>query len=103
MLFPVILFSQEIIEKIEIVGNTRVPQDTIRFYLFMREGGTFNRDVLRKDFRVLWSTGFFSNIKIEEEQGVKGKILKISVEENPVIRNISYKTGKRLKEDEIVK
>ncbi|GAJ13587.1 unnamed protein product, partial [marine sediment metagenome] len=69
----------------------------------MKEGGTFNGDVLRKDFRVLWSTGFFSNIKIEEEQGTKGKIVKITVEENPVIRNIIYKTGRKLKEDDIVK
>ncbi len=103
LFFPLILSSQEIIEKIEIVGNTRVPQETIRYYLFMKEGGTFNKDVLRKDFRVLWSTGFFSNIKIEEEQGTKGKIVKITVEENPVIRNIIYKTGRKLKEDDIVK
>ncbi len=103
LFFPLILFSQEIIEKIEIVGNTRVPQETIRYYLFMKEGGTFNGDMLRKDFRVLWSTGFFSDIKIEEEQGTKGKIVKITVVENPVIRNISYKTGRKLKEDDIVK
>jgi len=103
LFFPLILFSQDIIEKIEILGNTRVPQETIRYYLFMREGSTFNRDVLRKDFRVLWSTGFFSNIKIEEEQGTRGKIVKIRVEENPVIRNITYKTGRKLKEDDIVK
>ncbi|NIO49336.1 MAG: outer membrane protein assembly factor BamA [Candidatus Aminicenantes bacterium] len=103
LFFPIILFGQDIIEKIKIVGNTRVPQETIRYYLFMKEGGTFNRDVLRKDFRVLWSTGFFSNIKIEEEQGIEGKIVKVSVEENPVIRNITYKTGRKLKEDEIVK
>ena len=103
LFFPLILFSQDIIEKIEIVGNTRVPQETIRYYLFMKEGSTFNRDVLRKDFRVLWSTGFFSNIKIEEEQGAKGKIVKITVDENPVIRSISYKTGRKLKEDDIVK
>jgi len=103
LFFPLILFSQDIIEKIEIVGNTRVPQETIRYYLFMRDGSIFNRDVLRKDFRVLWSTGFFSNIKIEEEQGARGKIIKITVEENPVIRNITYKTGRKLREDDIVK
>ncbi|UCC39944.1 MAG: outer membrane protein assembly factor BamA, partial [Candidatus Aminicenantes bacterium] len=103
LFFPLTLSAQNIIEKIEIAGNTRVPQGTIRYYLFMKEGGRFNRDVLRKDFRVLWSTGFFSNIKIEEEQGIKGKIIKIKVEDNPVIRDIAYKTGRKLKEDFIVK
>ncbi len=103
LFFPLILSAQDIIEKIEIAGNTRVPQETIRYYLFMREGGRLNEDVLRKDFRVLWSTGFFSNIKIEEEQGTRGKIIKIRVEEHPVIRNIAYKTGRKLKEGEIIK
>jgi len=103
LFFPLILFGQDVIEKIEIIGNTRVPRETIRYYLFMKEGGSFNRDVLRKDFRVLWSTGFFSNIRIEEEQGTKGKIVKITVEENPVIKSITYKTGIKLKEDDIVK
>ncbi len=102
LFFPLFFSLQEIIEKIEIAGNARVPQQTILYYLFMMEGGTFNADMLRKDFRVLWSTGFFSNIKIEEAQGTKGKIIKITVEENPVIRNIIYKTGRKLKEDDIV-
>jgi outer membrane protein insertion porin family len=103
LFFPLSLFAQDIIEKIEIAGNTRVPQETIRYYLFMKEGGTFNRDMVRKDFRVLWATGFFSNIKIEEGQGVKGKVVKVKIEENPVIRSITYKTGRKLKEDDIVK
>jgi len=100
---PLFLFSQDVIERIEIAGNVRVPQKTILYYLFMKEGGSFNKDLLGKDFKVLWSTGFFSNIKIEEGEGTKGKIVKIIVEENPVIRNITYKTGKKLKEDDIVK
>ena len=55
-----LLFSQDVIERIEIVGNVRVPQKTILYYLFMKEGGSFNKDLLGKDFNVLWSTGFFS-------------------------------------------
>lgn len=102
LFLPLLLFGQDIIEKIEIVGNVRVPRKTILYYLFMKEGRSFKIDLLRKDFKVLWSTGFFSNIKIEEEQGAKGKIVKITVEENPVIQNISYKTGKKLREDDIV-
>ena len=102
LFLPFFLFGQEIIEKIEIVGNERVTRDTILYYISSREGSVYDSGLLRKDFRVLWSTGFFSNIKIEEENGVRGKIVKIIVEENLVIRNISYKTRKKLKEDDIV-
>jgi outer membrane protein insertion porin family len=35
-------------------------------------------------------------------EGTKGKIVKIIVEENPVVKNIIYKTGKKLKENDIV-
>lgn len=96
------LFGQDIVEKIEIVGNERVTRETILYYLSSREGDYFSEELLKRDFRVLWSTGFFSNIKMEKEQGTRGKIVKIIVEENPVIKNIVYKTGKKLKEDDIV-
>ena len=99
---PLILFSAEVLEKIEIVGNEKITRETILYYLSSREGGDYDEELLRKDFRVLWSTGFFSNIKIESEEGKEGKIVRIVVEENPVVKEIVYKTGKKLKEDDIV-
>ena len=99
---PLVLAGQDRVEKIEIVGNDRVTRETILYYLTSREGDYFNEDSLRKDFRVLWSTGFFSNLRIEGEEGSAGKVVKITVEENPVIKAITYKTGKKVKEDDIV-
>ena len=102
ILIPVWLPAQERVEKIEIVGNDRVTRETILYYLSSREGDYFSDESLRNDFRVLWSTGFFANIRIEEEAGTSGKIVKIIVEENPVVKNVTYKTGKKVKEDDIV-
>jgi outer membrane protein insertion porin family len=102
LFLPLVLAGQDRVEKIEIVGNDRVTRETILYYLTSREGDYFNEDSLRKDFRVLWSTGFFSNLKIEGEEGLGGKVVKITVEENPVIKTITYKTGKKVKEDDIV-
>ncbi|HEA64628.1 MAG TPA: outer membrane protein assembly factor BamA, partial [Candidatus Aminicenantes bacterium] len=96
------LFGQEMVEKIEIVGNERVTRETVLYYLSSTEGGFYSEELLRRDFRILWSTGFFSNIRIENEDGTEGKIVKIIVEENPVIKNIIYKTGKKLKENDII-
>jgi len=101
LLLPLGLLAQEVIEKIEIYGNERVTRETILYYLSSREGGYYSEEALRKDFRVLWGTGFFGNLRIEAEDGEKGKVVKIFVEENPVIRNISYKTGKKVKQDDI--
>jgi outer membrane protein insertion porin family len=97
-----LLFGQEIVDRIETVGNRRVARETILYYLACKEGDFFNEDVLRRDFRILWSTGFFANIKIEADGGPSGKIVRIIVEENPVIGKVDFKGGKKLKADDIV-
>ncbi|MBE3109265.1 MAG: outer membrane protein assembly factor BamA [Acidobacteria bacterium] len=102
IVLPGLLAAQEILEKIEIVGNDRVTLETILYYLTVREGDSYVTDQFRRDFRVLWSTGFFSNIKFEEAQGTRGRIVRITVEENPVVKAITYKTGKKVKEKAIV-
>jgi len=102
LLAPLFAFGQEVVEKIEIVGLDRLLREQVVYYLTVREGDYYSEDILKKDFRTLWSTGFFANLKIEQEAGAKGKIIKIVVEENPVIKSITYKAGKKVKEDDIV-
>ncbi len=102
LFLPLSVMGQEVVEKIEILGNNRVTKETVLYYMNSREGDYYSRDLFRSDFKVLWATGFFSDIKIEETQGQFGKIIKIHVEENSVIKEIIYKTGKKVKEDDIV-
>jgi len=99
---PLILCGQEILEKIEIEGNERVTRETILYYMSLQEGDPYNENLIKQDFGVLWSTGFFSNIEFKKSQGERGRVIKIVVEENPVIKEIVYKTGKKIKEDDIV-
>ncbi len=56
---PLFLSGQEIVEKIEIEGNDHVTRDTMLYYLSSREGDYYNEELLRRDFKILWSTGFF--------------------------------------------
>jgi outer membrane protein insertion porin family len=102
LLVPLFAYCQEMIEKIDIIGNERVTRETVMYYLSAREGDYYNEEMLKKDFKVLWSTGFFSNVRIEQEQGTRGKIVKIYLEENPVLKTIAFKTGSKVKEDDIV-
>ena len=102
IMLPGLLAAQEILEKIEIVGNDRVTPETILYYLTVREGDYYVTEQFRRDFRVLWSTGFFTNIKFEETPGTRGRIVRITVEESPVVKAITYKTGKKVKEKAIV-
>jgi outer membrane protein insertion porin family len=95
------LFGQENIEKIEIVGNDRVSQETILYYVSAREGDPMDENQLRRDFHVLWTTGFFSDLKLEQLPAAGGVIVRLTVKENPVVRAVVYKTGKKVKEEDI--
>lgn len=101
-LFPLVLSAQSLIDRVDVVGNERVTRETILYYLSLKEGDYFNADVLRRDFRVLWSTGFFAGLKMEEEDAPGGKVVRIVVEENPVVKAVTYKTGKKVGEDDII-
>ena len=82
-----------IIERIDIIGNRRIPRDTIRGRIFLREGDQLNEDLLRRDFMALWNTQFFEDIRLEQEDSATNpdaKIIVFYVQERPVIRRIEY-------------
>ena len=89
------------IKKIDVEGNKKVSKDTILFYLKSRVGGEYSPEVLRKDFKILWETGFFKNIKIEVNDIEGGKEVKIIVVENPLINSVKYEIDKKLKQSDI--
>ena len=102
LLFLTLPIAAETIEKIVLEGNKKVSTDTVLFYMKSREKGLYSKAILREDFKSLWKTGFFENITIEAEDGTTGKIVKIKVKENLLIKSITYKTGKKIKESDIV-
>jgi outer membrane protein assembly factor BamA len=57
-------FPQNVMEKIEVKGNQRVPKETILYHFSLFPGQTYNQKDLEKGIKNLWSTGFFSDIKI---------------------------------------
>ncbi|UCH92223.1 MAG: outer membrane protein assembly factor BamA [Candidatus Aminicenantes bacterium] len=90
------------IEKITLEGNQKVSRDTILFYMKSQEKGMYSKTQLKDDFKSLWQTGFFENITIESHDSEQGKIVKITIKENPIISSVTYKTGKKIKENDIV-
>ncbi len=102
LLFLTLPLAAETIEKIVLEGNKKVSKDTVLFYIKSRARGLYSKTILREDFKSLWKTGFFENISIEAEDGTTGKIVKIKVKENLLIKSITYKTGKKIKESDIV-
>lgn len=87
----------EVISKIDISGNKRISNESIKVLGNVGDKKDFNKIDLNNLLKDLYDTDFFSDIKIS----IENKILKISVVENPIIEIIEI-TGiknKTFKED----
>lgn len=97
--------QQAVIERIEFVGNRRIQRETLLARIFSRPGDPYNPEAVRRDFRALWNTQFFEDIRLEVENSPdnpNGKILVFYVQERPTIRNINYKGNKSVSESDIL-
>ena len=82
--------QQELIQEINIIGNRRIPADTVRSKIFTHAGDVYDQAALERDFSSLWNAGYFEDIRFEREQGPKGWIINIYVKEKPTVREINY-------------
>jgi outer membrane protein insertion porin family len=84
--------QSQTITQIRVIGNRRIPKETILARLFSHEGEQFDPTTVERDFNSLWNTGYFEDVRIEREDNPKGGIiLDIYVREKPTIREINYK------------
>src|ERR1017187_5109310 len=79
------------IDSIRVIGNRRIPKETVLARLFTHPGDTYDPISTERDFNSLWNTGYFEDLRIEREDSEKGIILNIFVREKPTIREINYK------------
>ncbi len=90
------------IERIDIRGNRRIPEETIRFYIQSRPGEAYSQERLESDLHDVYKAGFFENIEIQERDGDAGKIIIFIVKEKPLIRAIEYVGNKSFTESNIL-
>jgi outer membrane protein insertion porin family len=82
--------QSDIITEIDVIGNRRIPKDTILARIFTKSGDIYDPAALERDFNSLWNTGYFEDIKFLREQTPKGWRLIVQVKEKPTIREINY-------------
>ena len=76
---------------IRVIGNRRIPKETVLARLFTHQGDTYDPLSVERDFNSLWNTGYFEDLRIEREDTEQGIILNVFVREKPTIREINYK------------
>ena len=72
----------------QVVGNRRIPKESIQARLFSRPGDQYDPAVVERDFNSLWNTGYFDNVRIESVPGRGCLQLIVYVREKPTIRDI---------------
>ena len=74
----------EIINKIEIIGNERISDQTILMFSKIKIGNNLEKDEINNVLKFLYDTNFFKDIEVS----LKNNQLLINVIENPIIENI---------------
>jgi outer membrane protein insertion porin family len=75
----------------QVIGNRRIPKDSVLARLFSRQGDLYDPQVVERDFNSLWNTGYFDDVRIEVDNTPKCLQLVVIVREKPTIREINYK------------
>ena len=102
--FNINLLSANIINEIQINGNDRISDDTIKLFTNISLNDELDRDIINEILKNLYETNFFEDVKVS----FKDNILLITVVENPIIEDIEYKGIKAnkildaLKEDALI-
>ncbi len=91
--------NAEIIKKIEINGNKRISDESIVIFSDLKTNEDISKSNLDAALKNLYKTNFFSNISFSFEN----QILKINVEENPIIDNFEITGIKKQSLVEFVK
>ena len=90
------------IERIDIRGNRRIPEERIRFYIQSYPGDTYEEERMEFDLRALWKSNFFDDIQIQERDGDTGKIITFIVKEKPLIRALEFVGNSSFTESDIL-
>ena len=94
-----VVVCADTIDSIQIVGNERITEDTIKAKLGVKEGDEFLSDMSSTIINGLIGTNFFDDVSIEFDDG----LLRVKVVEGLLVSNISFKGNNAVEDKELKK
>ncbi|MFC1884041.1 POTRA domain-containing protein, partial [Thermodesulfobacteriota bacterium] len=91
------------VDSVEVWGNQRVEKEAIMAVLRTKKGDRYDPEKLDKDLRDIYKMGFFTDVKIETENGPKGKIVTFNVIEKPTVGRITFVGNEDIDSDDLKK
>src|SRR5690242_12424587 len=95
-----------LVEDVTILGNRRLRQEDILYYIQTRQGDTYNPDQVARDLQTILSLGFFDKVgtRVTTEDGPRGGVRVIfEVRELPIIRDIQFEGLHSVSESDVLK
>jgi outer membrane protein insertion porin family len=94
--------TPQILCETQIIGNRRIPKESIEARLFSRPGDPYDPAMVERDFNSLWNTGYFDDIRIERVNEPTCVQLIVYVREKPTIRAIRYNGLSSITESDVL-
>lgn len=86
-----------VIRQIEVRGAQRVGTEAVRANLTIKPGQNFSNSDIDESVKRLYSTGFFSDVRI----AVAGSTLVVTVSENQLINAVVFNGNRKIKDDKL--
>lgn len=103
-LLPHVVVAQDpppSVKAIDVRGNKRIDESTIRGRLTLSINDPLSPEVLREQIRLLYDMGFFEDVQMDTEPVLGGVAVIVSVREKPFITEIVFDGNEHLSDDKL--
>lgn len=90
----VVAASAAVVSRIDVRGNQRVDAETIRNYLGITPGKSFNNGDIDEAVKRLFATGLFADVRISQSGGT----LIVQVDEYAIVNQVIFQGNKKIKD-----
>ncbi|MBC8283160.1 MAG: outer membrane protein assembly factor BamA [Nitrospinae bacterium] len=91
----------EVIDSLKIVGNKRIDESTILYYVKSKPGTVLSKSQIRKDIEQIFSLGQFKDIQVDTQNQLNGLEVQFIVEEIPSIGDVEILGNSKLESNDI--
>ncbi len=91
-LAPAFAQTGDAVRQIVVEGTQRVEPSTVRSYLLVQEGDSFDAGRIDRSLKSLYATGLFADVSIRRD----GDRLIVDVVENPIINRVAFEGNDKL-------
>jgi outer membrane protein insertion porin family len=86
-----------VVRSIDVRGNSRIDDATVRNYINIRPGKEFGPSDINDAVKRLYDTGLFGDVRIVQQ----GSVLVITVDERSIVNQVIFQGNKKIKDDKL--